>query len=57
MVTVVEQVLSAMLEFEIVENSDMKMQMITTLQSTPVGKRKYAELCERQIQLRELVSH
>ena len=49
------QVLCAMLEFEIIESSDMKMQIITTLQSTPAGKRMYAQLCERQIQLRELV--
>ena len=46
-----------MLEFEIIESGDMKMQIITTLQSSPLGKRMYAQLCERQIQLRELVSH
>ncbi len=44
-----------MLEFEILESSDMKMQIITTLQSTSVGKAMYAQLCERQIALRELV--
>ncbi len=44
-----------MLEYEIIESSDLKMQIITTLQSTSQGKRMYAELCERQIQLRELV--
>ena len=50
------QVLCALLEFEIIESSDSKMQIITTLQSTTVGKRMYAQLCERQIALRELVS-
>ena len=50
------QVLCAILEYEIIDNSDLKMQIITTLQSTSVGKRMYASLCERQIQLRELVS-
>ena len=49
-------VLCAVLEFEIIESADLKMQMITTLQSTEQGKRMYAALCERQIQLRELVS-
>ena len=49
------QVLCAMLEFEIIESADLKMQIITTLQSTTAGKRMYADLCERQIQLRELV--
>ncbi|ELT87321.1 hypothetical protein CAPTEDRAFT_168560 [Capitella teleta] len=47
-------VLCAVLEFEIIESADLKMQMITTLQSTEHGKHMYAALCERQIQLREL---
>ena len=45
-----------MLEFEIIEGSDLKMQIITTLQSTSMGKSMYAQLCERQIALKELVS-
>lgn len=49
------QVLCAMLECDVVENNDLKMQMVTTLQSTMSGKRMYADLCERQIALRELV--
>jgi hypothetical protein len=44
-----------MLECDVVENNDLKMQMVTTLQSTMSGKRMYADLCERQIALRELV--
>jgi len=50
------QALCAVLEYEICDNNDVKMQMITTLQITSRGKRMYADLCERQIQLRELVS-
>lgn len=45
-----------MLELEVVDNEDLKLQMVTTLQSTCKGKRMYAQLCERQIALRELVS-
>ncbi|XP_060566367.1 C-Maf-inducing protein-like [Ruditapes philippinarum] len=48
------EVLCAMLECDVVENNDLKMQMVTTLQSTMSGKRMYADLCERQIALREL---
>uniref|UniRef100_A0A2C9LNR4 C-Maf-inducing protein n=1 Tax=Biomphalaria glabrata TaxID=6526 RepID=A0A2C9LNR4_BIOGL len=48
------QVLCAMLELEVVEGHDMKMQMITTLQSTCEGKRMYAQLCERQIAIKEM---
>lgn len=44
-----------MLEMDVVENNDMKMQIVTTLQSTSTGKRLYAQLCDRQIALRELV--
>ena len=44
-----------MLEMDVVDNNDLKMQMVTTLQSTSTGKRMYADLCERQIALRELV--
>ncbi|XP_055890578.1 C-Maf-inducing protein-like [Biomphalaria glabrata] len=48
------EVLCAMLELEVVEGHDMKMQMITTLQSTCEGKRMYAQLCERQIAIKEM---
>lgn len=48
------EVLCAMLELEVVDNEDLKLQMVTTLQSTCKGKRMYAQLCERQIALREL---
>jgi len=55
-VYVFEQVLCSMLETDVVENNDLKMQMVTTLQSTTMGKRMYSDLCDRQIALRELVS-
>ncbi len=45
-----------MLEFDIIESSDVKMQIITTLQTTPEGKQMYTQLCNFQIALRELVS-
>lgn len=48
------EVLCAMLEMDVVENNDMKMQIVTTLQSTTTGKHLYAQLCDRQIALREL---
>ncbi|XP_064610749.1 LOW QUALITY PROTEIN: C-Maf-inducing protein-like [Liolophura sinensis] len=48
------EVLCAMLELEVIDSNDCKMQMVTTLQSTSQGKKMYAALCERQIALREL---
>ncbi|XP_014679900.1 PREDICTED: C-Maf-inducing protein-like [Priapulus caudatus] len=48
------EALCAMLELEVVENSDTKLQIVTTLQSTTCGKKQYSALCERQIALREL---
>uniref|UniRef100_A0A915I2M1 C-Maf-inducing protein n=1 Tax=Romanomermis culicivorax TaxID=13658 RepID=A0A915I2M1_ROMCU len=48
------EALCHMLEFEVVEGQDLKVQMITALQSTPQGKKHYAQLCDRQIALREL---
>lgn len=47
-------VLCAVLEYEVCDSADLKMQIITTLQSTSRGKGMYSALCERQIQLREL---
>lgn len=43
-----------MLDLNGVENPDNKLQIISTLQSTPYGQKMYAKVCERQIQLREL---
>jgi hypothetical protein len=46
--------LCAMLDLDAVENRDNKLQLISTLQSTPTGLKMYAKVCERQIALREL---
>ncbi|XP_074646959.1 C-Maf-inducing protein-like [Tubulanus polymorphus] len=46
--------LCSMLELEVVEHNDIKMQIITTLQSTSQGKKAYAALCDRQVALKEL---
>lgn len=45
-----------MLEWKLIEGADQSLQVVTTLQSTPSGKRHYQGLCERQMHLRELVS-
>ena len=44
-----------MLEWELIEQEDQKMQLVSTLQSTPSGRENYAALCQRQLHLRELV--
>ncbi|CAF3796013.1 unnamed protein product [Rotaria magnacalcarata] len=46
--------LCAMLDLDAVENRDNKLQLISTLQSTSIGLKMYAKVCERQIALREL---
>ena len=51
------QVLCGLLEYDVLSGSDLKMQVITTLQTTQEGKQMYAELCDRQIALRELVNN
>lgn len=43
-----------MLDLDGVENPDNKLQIISTLQSTELGLKAYAKVCERQRQLREL---
>lgn len=45
-----------MLEYNIIENNDTQLQIISTLESTDVGKRMYEQLCDRQRELKELVS-
>lgn len=45
-----------MLEYNIIENKDTQLQIISTLESTAVGRRMYEQLCERQRELKELVS-
>lgn len=50
------QILCLMLEYNIIENKDTQLQIISTLQSTQVGFRMYEQLCDRQRELKELVS-
>lgn len=52
---VASQVLCAVLEFDICSNPDLKLQIVTTLQSTAVGRKAYGELSDRLTLLRELV--
>lgn len=46
-----------MLEYNIIDNNDTQLQIISTLESTDVRKRMYEQLCERQRELKELVCH
>ena len=45
-----------MLEWRLIESNDLRLQVVTTLQSTSTGKHCYQDLCDRQLHLRELVS-
>lgn len=49
------QILCLMLEYNIIENKDTQLQIISTLESTQVGLRMYEQLCDRQRELKELV--
>ncbi|PWA33083.1 hypothetical protein CCH79_00013075, partial [Gambusia affinis] len=48
------EILCLMLEYNIIENKDTQLQIISTLQSTQVGFRMYEQLCDRQRELKEL---
>uniref|UniRef100_A0A8C5T5B4 C-Maf inducing protein n=1 Tax=Malurus cyaneus samueli TaxID=2593467 RepID=A0A8C5T5B4_9PASS len=48
------EILCLMLEYNIIDNNDTQLQIISTLESTDVGKRMYEQLCERQRELKEL---
>ena len=50
------QILCLMLEYNIIENKDTQLQIISTLESTQVGFSMYEQLCDRQRELKELVS-
>lgn len=50
------QILCLMLEYNIIDNKDTQLQIISTLESTQVGLRMYEQLCDRQRELKELVS-
>ncbi|XP_064099710.1 C-Maf-inducing protein-like isoform X2 [Macrobrachium nipponense] len=49
-----QDVLCLMLEWELIDGADQSLQVVTTLQSTPTGKRRYQALCDHQMHLREL---
>lgn len=49
-----QEALCLMLEWELIEQEDQKMQLVSTLQSTASGRDNYAALCQRQLHLREL---
>uniref|UniRef100_A0A452QQK8 C-Maf-inducing protein n=1 Tax=Ursus americanus TaxID=9643 RepID=A0A452QQK8_URSAM len=48
------EILCLMLEYNIIDNNDTQLQIISTLESTGVGKRMYEQLCDRQRELKEL---
>uniref|UniRef100_A0A3B3RLI1 C-Maf inducing protein n=1 Tax=Paramormyrops kingsleyae TaxID=1676925 RepID=A0A3B3RLI1_9TELE len=48
------EILCLMLEYNIIENKDTQLQIISTLESTLVGLRMYEQLCDRQRELKEL---
>ncbi|XP_076849560.1 LOW QUALITY PROTEIN: C-Maf-inducing protein [Brachyhypopomus gauderio] len=48
------EILCLMLEYNIIENKDTQLQIISTLESTQVGLRMYEHLCDRQRELKEL---
>ncbi|KAG7281509.1 hypothetical protein CRUP_007543 [Coryphaenoides rupestris] len=48
------EILCLMLEYNIMENKDAQLQIISTLESTQTGRRMYEQLCDRQRELKEL---
>ncbi|XP_048402835.1 C-Maf-inducing protein isoform X2 [Stegostoma tigrinum] len=48
------EILCLMLEYNIIDNNDTQLQIISTLESTDVGKKMYEQLCDRQRELKEL---
>nr|CAD7405494.1 unnamed protein product [Timema cristinae] len=51
---VANEALCLMLEWELIELEEVKMQIVTTLQTTSSGREHYQALCQRQRHLREL---
>lgn len=51
-----QEALCLLLEWQIVQSDDQRVQIATTLQSTPTGRANYLALCGRQLHLQELVS-
>ena len=50
-----QEALCLLLEWKIIQSEDQRVQIATTLQSTPTGSAHYAALCSRQLHLKELV--
>uniref|UniRef100_A0A665VA92 C-Maf-inducing protein n=1 Tax=Echeneis naucrates TaxID=173247 RepID=A0A665VA92_ECHNA len=48
------EILCLMLEYNIIDNKDTQLQIISTLESTQVGLRMYEQLCDRQRELKAL---
>ncbi|XP_076370936.1 C-Maf-inducing protein-like isoform X3 [Tachypleus tridentatus] len=51
-----QKALSTIVEMDVVQNLNTKLQIIATLQSTPSGREQYAALCQREMHLREFDS-
>lgn len=51
-----QEALCLMLEWRLLPKEEARLQIVSALQSTESGKRRYAALCERQRNLQELVS-
>ncbi|XP_035704449.1 C-Maf-inducing protein isoform X2 [Folsomia candida] len=49
-----QEALCTLLEWQIVQSDDQRVQIATTLQSTPTGRANYLALCSRQLHLKEL---
>ena len=50
-----QEALCLLLEWQLVQSDDQRVQIATTLQSTPTGSANYLALCNRQLHLKELV--
>jgi len=48
--------LCLLLEWQLIQSDDQRVQIATTLESTPTGRASYVALCSRQLHLKELVS-
>ncbi|XP_053742078.1 C-Maf-inducing protein isoform X1 [Synchiropus splendidus] len=48
------EILCLMLEYNIIENKDTQLQIISTLESSQTGRLMYEQLCDRQRELKEL---
>ncbi|XP_024936133.1 C-Maf-inducing protein isoform X2 [Cephus cinctus] len=49
-----QEALCLMLEWRLLPNEEARLQVVSALQSTPSGRNRYADLCQRQRNLQEL---